>query len=125
MTLESVILSEFSIPIDLNSFITYFWSDPVWYKNFLIEQLEDLNVVVGEWEENSQLGNEIINRTINSDHPSKVSFPGLPSHSQSIKLQTIQVFSLSYFNNRNTKYFISKLCFYYIKHFSYLTMIRK
>ena len=114
MTLESVILSEFSIPIDLNSFITYFWSDSVWYKNFLIEQLEDLNVIVGEWEENSQLGNEIINRTINSDHPSKVSFPGLPSHAQSIKLQTIQAFSLSYFYIEILNIFISNIYYYII-----------
>ena len=33
-----------------------------------------------------------IHRKISSDHPSKVSFPGLPTHAHSMKTQTIQVY---------------------------------
>ena len=45
------VLAEFIIPIELNVFITQFWSDTTWYANFLTESLEDLEVNVGEWEE--------------------------------------------------------------------------
>ena len=83
------LLASFTVPVELNIFITLFWSDSTWYEKFLVEQLDDLKVSVGEWEEDNH-ANGIL-RTITSMHPSKISFPGLPSHAESIKSQTIQV----------------------------------
>jgi hypothetical protein len=65
-------LTEFVLPIDLNTFITIFWSDNNFYEQFLTHQLEDLNVNVGEWTPNGVSG---VVRQINSHHPSKISFP--------------------------------------------------
>ena len=67
-------LAEFQLPVDLNNFITLFWSDQAWYMRFLIDQLEDLDVDVGEW---TPHGNSGVTRQIKSNHPSKMSFPGL------------------------------------------------
>ena len=85
------VLSEFSVPVDLNLFITQFWSDSQFFARFLEYRLEDLKVHVGEWEEGDVDSNEIV-RKISSDHPSNVSFPGLPTHAHSMKTQTIQVY---------------------------------
>lgn len=105
------VLAEFIVPVELNVLITQFWSDSAWYAKFLEEQLGDLKVIVGEWEESGKffflfsifitiqaLNSSItgntneITREITSDHPSKITFPGLPSHAHSRKVQTIQVF---------------------------------
>ena len=88
-SVELSLLVEFSVPLEINSFITHFWSDGSFIDRFLRVQLEDLNVRVGEWEEN---GFNCVLREISSEHPSKVSFPGLPSHAQSMKSQYIQIF---------------------------------
>lgn len=92
----SLLISEFVLPIDTDTFIDIFWSDSSWFNRFLTEKLEDLNVLVGEWEclENSNSNcdsNNITNKTrnIRSYHPSKLSFPGLPSHAESLKSQII------------------------------------
>ena len=45
------VLVEFSVPVDLNAFITQFWSDSQFFAEFLEHRLEDLKVHVGEWEE--------------------------------------------------------------------------
>jgi hypothetical protein len=79
-----MLLKEFVIETDLKTFYEIFWSDPSWYANFLENQLQDLNVEVCSWE-TSNTGNESIVkrvRKVKSFHPSKVSFPGLPSHAE-------------------------------------------
>ena len=48
------VLAEFIVPVELNVLITQFWSDSAWYAKFLEEQLEDLKVIVGEWEESGK-----------------------------------------------------------------------
>jgi len=83
----SLLIAEFLLPIDTDSFIDLFWRDSTWFCRFLTEKLEDLNVSVGEWEEqgtpclspNKSFTNL---RNIRSYHPSKLSFPGLPSHAE-------------------------------------------
>ena len=68
------VLAEFRLPVDLNNFITLFWSDQEWYRKFLVLQLEDLSVDVGEWTPHGTTG---VVRQISSMHPSKMSFPGM------------------------------------------------
>lgn len=95
----SMLLKEFALEVDLPSFYKVFWLDSDWYANFLTEQLQDLNVEVGNWEdkyhpirtENSQ---DVAkkSRVVRSFHPSKVSFPGLPSHAE-VKLNVLSLMS--------------------------------
>mmetsp|Transcript_27612 Transcript_27612/g.39197 ORF Transcript_27612/g.39197 Transcript_27612/m.39197 type:complete len:718 (+) Transcript_27612:13-2166(+) len=95
----AVVLSEFSLAIDLEEFLNIFWIDSQWYNNFLVEKLCDIKVDIGQWtrEEKTESGsstndNLILCREVSSYHPSKISFPGLPSHAESIKLHTIERF---------------------------------
>ena len=54
-----------------------------WYERFLTEQLEDLSVNVSEWSDipGAESSSSRV-RNVSSYHPSKVSFPGLPSHAE-------------------------------------------
>ena len=52
----------------------------------LSDRIESYRIAAGDVESNE------ICRKISSDHPSKVSFPGLPTHAHSMKTQTIQVY---------------------------------
>ncbi len=98
------LIAEFALPIPLDTFCTLFWYDTKWYVTFLCQELQDRNVYVGEWSESEGGGGESREgsveqrgvreggiggseneekskiREIRSEHPSKVSFPGLPSH---------------------------------------------
>ncbi len=77
--MPQTVLKEFSLPIDIKDFVARFWLDSAWYENFLVAKLEDINVSIGEWREESS---EIKTRDIKCYHPSKISFPGLPSHAE-------------------------------------------
>ena len=57
----------------------------------MVDKLFDINVEIGTWnaectEENakysSQQETQILKRIVNSYHPSKITFPGLPSHAE-------------------------------------------
>ena len=77
--MPQTVLKEFSLSIDINDFVTRFWLDSAWYENFMVVKLEDINVSIGEWiEENPNLKT----RNVKCYHPSKISFPGLPSHAE-------------------------------------------
>lgn len=76
-----VVLSEFTLTIDIDGFIDMFWSKPGWYEEFLVGKLLDLSVNIGEWGPSPELPNAQA-RTVRSYHPSKISFPGLPSHAE-------------------------------------------
>lgn len=73
-----VLLADFTIPVDIDTFYDWFWSNSYWYELFLVNKLLDLSVNVGEWSmtSTSQF------RNVRSYHPSKISFPGLPSHAE-------------------------------------------
>ena len=73
------LLKEFILPIDVDTFVTEFWSNSAWYELFLKEKLLDINVELGEWSSNTDANRT---RNVRSFHPSKVSFPGLPSHAE-------------------------------------------
>jgi hypothetical protein len=76
-----IVLSEFALAVDLEGFVELFWSKPQWYEEFLTEKLLDLSVNVGEWSPNPEDPATQV-RTVKSYHPSKISFPGLPSHAE-------------------------------------------
>ena len=80
-------ISSFSLPIDIETFKNSFWGDSFWFEKFLSDYLEDLSVNVGDWNIDEKSKTEI--RQIRSYHPSKVSFPGLPSHAESLKSQKL------------------------------------
>lgn len=73
------VLKEFNLPVDIDDFLSTFWLDNKWYEMFLIDKLEDINVTIGDWTEQ---GPGSKTRQIKSYHPSKISFPGLPSHAE-------------------------------------------
>lgn len=75
-----VLLKEFLLECDVDTFLKYFWLDAEWYESFLISKLDDINVSIGEW--NSNQSAMSFTRNARSSHPSKISFPGLPSHAE-------------------------------------------
>lgn len=85
--MSSCSLAQFTLPMDVDTFLRSYWYDGAWYERFLSDHLEDLNVTVGEWSITPDGSNKV--RQIHSYHPSKVSFPGLPTHAESLKTQTI------------------------------------
>ena len=84
-----VVLKEFILPCDIDTFLKSFWLDSAWYERFLVEKLEDINVTVGEWAPAQEAVGFI--RSVRSAHPSKLSFPGLPSHAESLKTHIYQL----------------------------------
>lgn len=86
----SNLLAEFVLPISSNKFLQLFWLDVGWYEKFLINELEDLNVAVSPWKQ--ILSTSKYTREVKSFHPSQISFPGLPSHAESRKTQTYELF---------------------------------
>jgi len=88
-------VANFLLPISLQRFVQLLWRDKAWYEAFLTDSLEDINVTVGDWtgdigEDGEPVGKRI--RHIKSHHPSKISFPGLPAHAESMKTQTMEFF---------------------------------
>jgi hypothetical protein len=82
------LVADFNLSVDIDTFFSIFWLDKTWYEHFLTNGLEDLDVSVSDWaDENgstsSSSGNKVsLSRNIHSYHPSKMSFPGLPSHAE-------------------------------------------
>lgn len=90
-------LASDQLPADLNGVLGVLWFDNLdngnnggsWYETFLKETLDNEQVEVGEWRHTS-VGQEkciVMTRSVRSLHPSKLSFPGLPSHAESLKTQ--------------------------------------
>eukprot|EP01035_Chromulina_nebulosa_P027670 gene27670-36420_t len=100
--LSGYMLSEFTLSIELEEFLNVFWMDSQWYQKFLVDKLLDIKVEIGPWnaeslEENAKFSSQqetpVLKRIVNSYHPSKITFPGLPSHAESVKTHTIERFS--------------------------------
>ena len=63
-----------------------------WYHKFLVDKLCDINVEIGSWSTESSTSStsnfvsncetQILRREVHSYHPSKITFPGLPSHAE-------------------------------------------
>ena len=83
------ILKEFILQCDIDTFLKSFWLDNAWYERFLVQKLEDINVHVGEWTTAQEAVGFM--RNVRSSHPSKLSFPGLPSHAESLKTHIYQL----------------------------------
>ncbi len=80
------LLGEYEVPLNLASFL-HMWLDSEWNEFFLSDRLKDINVTVGEWEVEGD--SPVLMRKVRSYHPSKISFPGLPSHAESYKTQQL------------------------------------
>jgi hypothetical protein len=74
-----ILLKEFFLDLDIDVFLNQLWLDPQFYEGFLINKLSDLSVNISKWIANEDKIN-IQQRNVRSFHPSKLSFPGLPSH---------------------------------------------
>jgi len=83
-------VAEFLLPIDMAKFVQVLWRDKAWYESFLRDQLEDINISVGDWTNETDEDDGKRVRHIQSHHPSKISFPGLPAHAESHKVQTME-----------------------------------
>lgn len=93
---KPTLLKEFILGIAIEDFLNLFWIDSSFTYDFLTEQLNDIDVTISEWEillsDTPNISGK--RRQIVSFHPSKISFPGLPSHAESIKLQSLYVTNL-------------------------------
>ena len=86
-----MLLKEFFIDVDLDTFYTVFWLNPQWYKDFLTNQLKDIEIQISDWEKAPFESSTTtatdsfpvsLKRKVRSLHPAKMSFPGLPSHAE-------------------------------------------
>lgn len=82
------LLAEFHIPGEVSVFTKRLWADKTFYEVFLSDTLLDKDIFIGEWVPQDD-GSHV--RDVKSLHPSKVSFPGLPSHAESYKTQRMEV----------------------------------
>ena len=82
------LLGEYKLPLDLAGFL-HMWLDQEWNEFFLEDRLKDINVTLSEWEADEDNSSNLITRKLRSHHPSKISFPGLPSHAESFKTQQL------------------------------------
>ena len=78
------VLKEFVINCSIDKFVESFWQDRGWYERFLSEKLLDISVDIGEWGPATVKPESAFTRNVKSYHPSKISFPGLPSHAEVI-----------------------------------------
>ena len=76
-----IVLSEFTLTVEIDVFLDIFWHKAGWYEEFLTEQLKDISVNVGDWAPAPDKPSAQ-SRTVHSFHPAKISFPGLPSHAE-------------------------------------------
>ena len=84
-------VAQFDLRVDLDTFLREFWIDSVWYERFLRETLGDRDISIGEWSRDCSDSGGAMVRDVRSYHPSKISFPGLPSFAESVKTQTYAV----------------------------------
>jgi VAD1 Analog of StAR-related lipid transfer domain len=76
------VLKEFVLQCSIDTFVKSFWLDINWYERFLSEKLLDISINVGDWTLSSEKPFTAYIRNVKSYHPSKISFPGLPSHAE-------------------------------------------
>lgn len=74
------LLADFTLPITLDMFLTLFWVEREWYDAFMRDKLENLEIEIADWE--ASASKDVMTRHIKSYHPSKISFPGLPSYAE-------------------------------------------
>ena len=79
-----VLLKKFNLSLSCEHFLTSFWydADNVFYETFLRDKLQDVGISVVAWNDSSGSSDCERHRTVRSFHPSKISFPGLPSHAE-------------------------------------------
>ena len=75
------LLRTYQFAIDLRNFLHLCWYNHEFYEHFLVQRLKDLGVEISPWQVHAE-NNDVQIREIKSFHPSKISFPGLPSHAE-------------------------------------------
>ena len=104
-----MLLKEFFIDVDIETFYNVFWLNSQWYKDFLTNQLKDIEIQISDWEKASSESTTTSNhpndsfpvslkRRVRSKHPSKMAFPGLPSHAE---VSVLHGYIFSYKNSHN------------------------
>jgi hypothetical protein len=83
------LIAEFALPVNLLTFCELFLYSDEWYEDFLLNSLHDRKIVIGAWSDCENQQSKV--REVKSEHPSKVSFPGLPSHAESLKIQKLSI----------------------------------
>ena len=110
-----MLLKEFFINVDIETFYNVFWLNSQWYKDFLTNQLKDIEIQISDWEKVSSESTTTtsnsndsfpvsLKRKVRSLHPAKMNFPGLASHAE---VSVLHVYI--YFHTRShtqTNYFI-------------------
>jgi hypothetical protein len=78
------LLKTYTVPIDIASFIDLCWFNAQFYETFLVDKLHDIGVNIGPWTDHASGSDKkcIKTRNVQCFHPSKISFPGLPSHAE-------------------------------------------
>ena len=84
-----------------------------WYHKFLVDKLCDINVEIGSWSTESSTSSssnfasncetQILRREVHSYHPSKITFPGLPSHAEVSLFHHIEEIFLNLVNHSQLK----------------------
>lgn len=103
-----MLLKEFFVDVDLQTFYDTFWLNSEWYKEFLTNQLKDIEIQISDWDKvpiDINSANDTfpisMKRKVRSLHPAKMSFPGLPSHAEvSFPIDIILISSLHVFAER-------------------------
>ena len=84
---RGTLLGEYRVPLDISGFL-HMWLDQEWNEFFLEDRLKDINITLSEWEADEE-NSSCMTRKVRTYHPSKISFPGLPSHAESLKTQQL------------------------------------
>lgn len=88
-----VLLKKFNLSMSCEQFLSQFWYDDNhhFYESFLRDKLQDVGISIVAWSSSSsEMKAMSRQRTVRSFHPSKISFPGLPSHAEvSISMKMI------------------------------------
>jgi hypothetical protein len=81
--MEPNLIRSYQLPTTLDSLIQTCWNKREFYERFLLDKLKDIGVEIEDWRIDEGKPHVKV-RNIKSFHPSKISFPGLPSHAEVI-----------------------------------------
>jgi len=90
----------FELPCSLRTFWLAFWAEDAYFRRFLAEKLQDVDISIDTWEHNADGGSggsgklgpgPTLSRRLEMSHPIKVSFPGTPSHARCHRTQMAKI----------------------------------
>eukprot|EP00639_Heterosigma_akashiwo_P006705 CAMPEP_0194559124 /NCGR_PEP_ID=MMETSP0292-20121207/785_1 /TAXON_ID=39354 /ORGANISM="Heterosigma akashiwo, Strain CCMP2393" /LENGTH=196 /DNA_ID=CAMNT_0039406951 /DNA_START=136 /DNA_END=723 /DNA_ORIENTATION=- len=87
---QGELINEFELNVSIAFFVANFLEDcSGFYEKYLLKCLGDIDIHVAKWAEDEHAWRR---RTIDSKHPPKIKFPGLPKYAQSKKDQSYCIF---------------------------------